>query len=410
MEPGEEKTIVVVDDEEPMRDYLREVLTHEGYDCRCFTGSLAALSYMASSSERTDLVLTDINMPGMGGVDLLRTVKTVSPELPVILISDLYEVGLAIEALKGGAADYLLKPAQPEEVARLVARHLEPDHEGQREAMRGALRKFLSLRDRYDKPGEQVQEVFDVLGFKRYETLQHSKRVAAYAILLGEVKDLSTEDLGHLELGALLHDIGKIAIPHNVLMKPEPLNDEEWVVMKLHPQIGWELLSEFPELGAEAEIVYSHHERFDGKGYPRRLKGHDIPLSARIFSIVDTLDAITSDRPYRSRQPLKAARAEIKKRSGSQFDPSTVRPFFGCGHGRAARWRTVEGPPPLPGHRERPVDGPPTRSSPHLMADMNVSALFVRAHDRLGGERKGIRGRLRSCSSVRPASVWEISR
>ena len=138
----------------------------------------------------------------------------------------------------------------------------------------------------------------------------------------GEAKKLSIEELRHLELGALLHDIGKIAIPHNVLMKAGPLNDEEWGVMKLHPQIGWELLSEFPELGAEAEIVHSHHERFDGKGYPRGLKAHDIPLGSRIFSIVDTLDAITSDRPYRGRQPIEAARAEIKKSSGSQFDPS----------------------------------------------------------------------------------------
>ena len=324
MDRAEEKTIVIVDDEEPMRDYLREVLTDEGYDCKCFTGSLAALAYMASGSDRADLILTDINMPGMGGVDLLRTVKTVSPELPVILISGLYEVGLAIEALRRGAADYLLKPAKPDDVAKLVARHVEPDHEGQREAMRGALRKFLSSRDRYHNPGEQVQEVFDVLGFKRYETLQHSKRVAAYAVLLGEAKKMSDEDLRHLELGALLHDIGKIAIPHNVLMKPEPLNDEEWGVMKLHPQIGWELLSEFPELGAEAEIVYSHHERFDGKGYPRRLKAHGILLGSRIFSIVDTLDAITSDRPYRGRQPMEAARAEIKKSSGSQFDPPLV--------------------------------------------------------------------------------------
>ena len=332
MERSEGKTIVIVDDEEPMRDYLREVLTHEGYDCRCFTGSLAALAYMASGSDRADLILTDINMPGMGGVDLLRTVKTVSPELPVILISGLYEVGLAIEALKGGAADYLLKPA-PGEVAKLVARHLEPDHEGQREAMRGALRKFLSSRDRYHKPGEQVQEVFNALGFKRYETLQHSKRVAAYAVLLGEVRKLPTEELGHLELGALLHDIGKIAIPHNVLMKPEPLNDEEWGVMKLHPQIGWELLSEFPELGAEAEIVYSHHERFDGKGYPRGLKDHDIPLGARIFSIVDTLDAITSDRPYRRRQPIETALAEIASHSHKQFDPTLVRAFQGIPRG-----------------------------------------------------------------------------
>ena len=215
MERGEEKTIVIVDDEEPMRDYLREVLTHEGYHCRCFTGSLAALAYMASNSDRADLILTDINMPGMGGVDLLRTVKTVSPELPVILISRFYGVGLAIEALKGGAADYLLKPAKPDEVAKLVARHLEPGREGQRQAMRDALREFLSSRDRYHKPGEQVQEVFDVLGFKRYETLQHSKRVAAYAVLLGEAKKLSIEELRHIELGALLHDIGKIAIPHN---------------------------------------------------------------------------------------------------------------------------------------------------------------------------------------------------
>ena len=327
MERGEEKTIVIVDDEEPMRDYLREVLTHEGYHCRCFTGSLAALAYMASNSDRADLILTDINMPGMGGVDLLRTVKTVSPELPVILISAFYGVGVAIEALKGGASDYLLKPAKPDEVAKLVARHLEPGHEGQRGAMRGALREFLSSRDRYHKPGEQVQEVFDVLGFKRFETLQHSKRVAAYAILLGEAKKLSIEELRHLELGALLHDIGKIAIPHNVLMKAGPLNDEEWGVMKLHPQIGWELLSEFPELGAEAEIVYSHHERFDGKGYPRGLKDHDIPLGSRIFSIVDTLDAITSDRPYRPRQPIETALAEIASHSNKQFDPTLVRTF-----------------------------------------------------------------------------------
>ena len=251
----------------------------------------------------------------------------VSPELPVILIFGLYEVGLAIEALKRGAADYLLKPAKPDEVANLVARHLQPDHEGQRETMRGALRKFLSSRDRYHKPGEQVQEVFNALGFKRYETLQHSKRVAAYAVLLGEAKKLSTEELRHLELGALLHDIGKIAIPHNVLMKAGPLNDKEWAVMKLHPQIGWELLSEFPELGEEAEIVYSHHERFDGEGYPRGLKAHDIPLGARIFSIVDTVDAITSDRPYRSRQPIETALAEVEKHSNKQFDPALVRTF-----------------------------------------------------------------------------------
>jgi response regulator RpfG family c-di-GMP phosphodiesterase len=325
--PGEPSPIIVVDDEEMMRQYLYDVLSRHGYDCRCFEGSLSALAYMANAAESPRLMLTDISMPGMDGMDLLRTIKTVSPDTPVILISGLYELALAIEALKGGASDYLLKPANPRDVIRLVDRYLHPDARNGQQALRVALGKFLRCRAGGGQDFEDVQEIFDVLGFRRFETLQHSKRVACYSELIGQFLGLGPDQLGPLKLGALLHDIGKIAIPHNVLMKPGPLNEAEWAVMRLHPRIGWELMSDFLELTAEAEIVYAHHERYDGGGYPRALQAEEIPLGARVFAIADTFDAITSDRPYRKGRPGRQAVAEIRRHENTQFDPRLVREF-----------------------------------------------------------------------------------
>ncbi len=323
----ESSTILVVDDEETMRQYLYDVLSRHGYDCRCFEGSLSALAYMANAAHAPHLMLTDISMPGMDGIDLLRTVKTVSPETPVILISGLYELALAIDALKGGASDYLLKPANPRDVIRLVSRHLGPDARNGQQALRAALERFLRVRKRYGRDFEDVREIFEVLGFRRFETLQHSKRVACYAELIGQFLEFPEARLGPLKLGALLHDIGKVAIPHNVLMKPGPLTDAEWSVMRLHPRIGWELITDFPELAEEAEIVYSHHERFDGRGYPRSLRGTEIPLGARIFAVADTLDAITSDRPYRKGRSCEEACVEIAGQTKTQFDPDIVEMF-----------------------------------------------------------------------------------
>jgi cyclic di-GMP phosphodiesterase len=327
--PREPSTIIVVDDEEMMRQYLYDVLSGHGYDCKCFEGSLAALAYMAESGQPPHLMLTDISMPGMDGMDLLRTVKTVSPDTPVILISGLYELGLAIDALKGGASDYLLKPASPRDVIRLIDRHLRPDAKNGQQALRTALGNFLRSRQGHGHDFDDVQEIFEVLGFRRYETLQHSKRVACYAELIGRTMGLTSDDLGPLKLGSLLHDIGKIAIPHNVIMKPGPLNEAEWTVMRMHPRIGWELMSEFLELTAEAEIVYAHHEHYDGRGYPRSLKRMEIPLGARIFAVADALDAITSDRPYRKGRSCQEAVAEIQRHADTQFDPRIVAEFIG---------------------------------------------------------------------------------
>ncbi|MDA1313502.1 MAG: response regulator [Acidobacteria bacterium] len=323
-------TVLVVDDDSSIREYLAEVLRHEGYKCCCFSESLAALSYLNSHNPPADLVLADINMPGMGGIDLLREVKHLDPEMPVILISGLYELALAVDALEAGADDYLKKPVRPNDVLALVSRYLEPSNDGEREVQEAqeALVQFLETKRAGSASLETLRSLFTKLGFRRYETFQHSARVAATCRLFGERYGLPEHQVERLETGALLHDIGKIGIPRNVLLKPGSLDGEEWRVMKQHPTIGYRLLGEFPELSEEARIVQSHHEQWDGSGYPHGLKGESIPLGARMFAIVDTLDAITSDRPYRKAQSIDSARTEIRRMSGVQFDPALVDVFL----------------------------------------------------------------------------------
>ena len=328
VERSQPNTVLVVDDDASIRDYLAAVLRYKGYNCRCFSESLAALSYLSSQKPSAGLVLADISMPGMGGIDLLREVKQRDPDMPVILISGLYELALAVDALEAGADDYLKKPVRPHDVLALVSRYLEPTDDGQEREVQKALLEFLETKRTGSGSLETVRALFSRLGFKRYETFQHSARVAATCRLFGERYGLTEREIERLEIGALLHDIGKIGIPRNVLLKPGSLNQEEWRVMRKHPTIGHRLLSEFPELSDEAEIVQSHHEQWDGSGYPSGLKGDRIPLGSRMFSIVDTLDAITSDRPYRKAQSIQAAQAEIARARGKQFDPDLVDVFL----------------------------------------------------------------------------------
>jgi putative nucleotidyltransferase with HDIG domain len=321
-------TILVVDDEESIRNYLVEVLRFEGYDCICFSGSLAALAYLTRGEELPDLMLADIAMPDLGGIELLRSAKLMHPHMPVILVSGLYELALALDALEAGADDYLRKPVRPSELATLVGKYLHPDFRLRKEALQASIRELLAEQPDDLEKSETLCEIFRNLGFKRYETFQHSKRVAAYAVLLGRCCGLAGEELESLRLGALLHDVGKIGVPRNVLQKPGNLSEDEWQVMRSHPSIGHRLLSDFPQLHKEAEIAYSHHEEYNGAGYPQGLKGEEIPRAARLFSIVDTFDAITSDRPYRPAQSTAKARQEIERMAGAQFDPALVSEFL----------------------------------------------------------------------------------
>src|SRR5580698_10832007 len=265
MPPCAEKTVVVVDDDESIRLYLSETLEYGGYGCRLFPSAADALGWLASTQEPVDLWLSDINMPGMSGLDLLRNVKNVAPDLPFILVSGLCDLPMAQGALRAGATDYLLKPVDPDHLLGIVSKHVDVIVCEKLEAVKDALRRSLGARDGSDaNQAGQLLPIFDALGFKRFETLQHSQRVAAYALLIAQDLGLDSRTLRALEIGSLLHDIGKAGIPHNVLMKPGRLTEEERAIMMLHPRLGLDLLSGLPGLDLEAQVVYSHHERFDG--------------------------------------------------------------------------------------------------------------------------------------------------
>jgi putative nucleotidyltransferase with HDIG domain len=328
MTDQQQPAVLVVDDDATMREYLGEALTASGCACNTFADSASALSYLASVQQPPDLVLSDINMPGMSGIELLRTVRAVLPDLPFILISGLCELATAMDAVKVGASDYLLKPARKEDITRLVARYIVGQITFNKEETVIALAEFLAARRLSGGDhASRLAPLLEMLGLKRLETLQHSQRVAGFARLIGAEAGLDSKELEALEIGALLHDIGKAGIPHNVLMKPAALNEKEWRVMRMHPVIGWELLNQITGVREEADIVYCHHEQFGGGGYPRGLLKEEIPLGARIFSIADTLDAILSDRPYRRGQPLAMARQEIARSRVTQFDPEVLTCF-----------------------------------------------------------------------------------
>jgi len=326
----------VVDDEPSVGKYVSEVLQLGGYEVKCFQESLLALAYMTTADPPPDLVVTDIRMPQMDGIALLRQLRAAVPDLPVVLLSAFYEPSLGVEAVQAGAADYLFKPARPAEILSLVAKHIRERQQHRKNSLQSALADFASgyqPRFLHRSAGNghcaAAEPLFQALGFKRYETMQHSMRVAGYAVLLGKTCHLRVEQLQDLERGALLHDIGKMAIPRNILLKPGPLTDREWEVMRTHPQVGAQLLAGLPEMCGAAEVVHAHHERFNGGGYPRGLRGDQIPIGARLFSIVDTVDAITSDRAYRSARSFDVAAGELREAAGTQFDPALVETYLG---------------------------------------------------------------------------------
>jgi len=188
--------------------------------------------------------------------------------------------------------------------------------------LNGALRE---VEESYRFTLEALAAALDA---REHETQAHSQRVREYASALAERLGLQGEELIHVGRGALLHDVGKIGVPDSILLKPAKLTPQEWIQMKRHPQVGHEILRVIKFLEPAAEIVLTHQERWDGAGYPSGLRGTEIPLGARIFGVVDTLDAMTSDRPYRKALSFEAAWEEVRRCSGSQFDPRVAEAFL----------------------------------------------------------------------------------
>jgi len=255
-----------------------------------------------------------------------------------VMVTAVHDISVALKAIRDGAYDYLLKPFEREQLLTTVHRALENrrlklenrSYQSNLEVLVTArtaqLNKAMNTLERsYDIT---LEALGDALDLKDAETEGHSKRVTAFTIAIARAMGLSGEDIRVIARGAFLHDIGKMAIPDAILRKPGPLTPEETAIMREHCYRGYQMLKKIPFLTEAADIVYSHQECFDGNGYPRGLKGEEIPLGSRIFSVADTMDAITSDRPYRAAQSLAAARAEIAKWSGRQFDPEVVKTFL----------------------------------------------------------------------------------
>jgi putative nucleotidyltransferase with HDIG domain len=187
------------------------------------------------------------------------------------------------------------------------------------------LRANVATRRAYE---DALSSLAAALDTRDNETREHSYRVMEFSLRLARQVHLTDEQLIYVERGALLHDIGKIGIPDSILLKPSPLSDEEWAVMQTHPRIGFAMLASVQFLNAAAEIIYAHHERWDGAGYPRGLAGEQIPVGARLFAVADVFDALTSDRPYRRAVSYEEARAVIEKECGKHFDPAAVEAFL----------------------------------------------------------------------------------
>ena len=328
--------ILVVDDEAPIRAMLKEHLQNEGYQVTLAADGAAALTALARGD--FDLVLTDVRMPGMTGLELLAEIMQTRPGIGVLMLTACDEVNLAVNAMRNGALDYIPKPFRLGEITTSVKDALERRRDKLEQTQRMRLleetvnERTVELRRMLDRLHDAseitLEALVAALDAREHETQAHSKRVSEYTLYLAREMSVDGSQLDVIRRGAMLHDIGKIGISDSILLKPGKLTGEEWVEMQKHPQIGYWILSNIESLKPASDVVLSHHERFDGAGYPRKLSGRDIPLGAKIFSVTDCLDVMTSDRPYRKASSYEQARSEIARYSGSQFDPDVVKYFL----------------------------------------------------------------------------------
>ncbi|HTS69475.1 MAG TPA: HD domain-containing phosphohydrolase [Terriglobia bacterium] len=328
--------VLVVDDEPAVRMFFREALRSVASQVAEAGDAPRALAAIESGD--FDVVVCDVWMPGASGLDLLSLAQQNRWDVGFVLVTGQIRAETVIAALRLRAADFLLKPLRAEEVTHAVKRAFEQLMAArQMRAYQGSLestiqRRTLELEKALSELESNYQMTLEALvaalDAREHETFSHSLRVRAYTRHLARQGGYPPALLPPLEQGALLHDIGKIAVADAILLKPAKLNEEEWVEMRKHPAAGDDILRRVPFLRPASAIVRHHHERFDGTGYPDSLKAAEIPLGARLFTVADTLDAMTTDRAYRKAPGFEAARAEIQRCGGKQFDPHIVDMFL----------------------------------------------------------------------------------
>src|SRR5688572_11231617 len=326
--------ILIVDDEPEITAILTDLFSGE-YDCESAPSAEEALQTLKNRD--FELVISDITMTGMSGLDMIPHVKRLSPNSVVVMISGVQTVESAIGALRLGAFDYVMKPFDLRQVEAVVKRAL--DHQGlivAKQRYEDHLEELVEQRTaELDKTLNSLENAYRTtlkaltaaLETRDQETHGHSERVVTYSLRLGIEYGLDQLKMKALEFGSLLHDIGKIGVPDMILRKPAKLTEDEWVLMRQHPAHGQQILRGIAFLEGASRVVAQHHEKWDGSGYPLGLSAESIDVCARIFSVADAFDAMTSDRVYRKGKPYSDAAKELDDWAGKQFDPKVVEAF-----------------------------------------------------------------------------------
>jgi len=319
-------TILIVDDEIAGLHTLESILDGQGYQIIMAQNGPEALE--KTRALLPDVILLDVMMPGMDGFEVCRTIRNdpLLAEIPIIMLTALDDRKSLLIGLESGADDYITKPYDRYELrARLLGI-----------TRLNRYRKLLNERANLEVAHEKLLSAYDAtiegwshaMDLRDKETEGHTLRVTELSEKLGRIMGISEDELVYMRRGALLHDIGKLGVPDSILLKPAKLTNEEWVIMHQHPKYAYDMIQPIEYLRPALDIPFCHHEKWDGSGYPRGLKENDIPLTARIFAIIDVWDALTSDRPYREAWAKEKVLAYIKDQSGKHFDPYVVEQFI----------------------------------------------------------------------------------
>jgi putative two-component system response regulator len=339
-------SILIVDDEVIVREVLARKLASLGYTCQSCESGQAAFDLL--ENKQFDLVLADVLMPKIESAAFLKKTMSLCPDAAVIFVASVVDIETAVDSLKDGAYDYITKPFSLEEVSIGVTRALE-----KRRLLIDNRNYQRVLEEQVASRTRQLQEALRVLEHTYHSTLValsraldsrdansdgHSLRATLYAKRLAKKLGLNDADTRIIEHGVLLHDIGKIGIPDGLLRKQDPLSEEELLLVRQHPEIGYRILSSIKFLKGAAKLVLHHHERYDGKGEPQGLKGDEIDLGARIFAVAGALDYLTSNHPSQPAIGFEDAMKEIERMSGVQLDPALTKAFLEI---PASEWKEI---------------------------------------------------------------------
>jgi len=328
--------VLIVEENEKRRESLVTFLQDLASDVTAFS-SFSEASRLLESKNRFSLLVVSLPLFNGHNLKILRNLKKNNSDLPIIVLSKLENHDLGISPAQEGIIDHLTSPDHPAGIfSALKNEFKKKDLIEQNKFYMQNLRKLRLEHTRNMRHALELEEIYNTtlenlmnaLDLRDVETFGHSRTVAKYSQVIAEllgIKDRTTLD--NIRKGALLHDVGKIAIPDSILKKEDCLTTEEWEKIKLHPSLGFGLIKEIKMVKEVGNIILYHHERYDGSGYPHGLKRENIPLEARIFALADALDAITSYRPYRRERDFRTAKKEIQGNSGSQFDPKMVKAF-----------------------------------------------------------------------------------